>query len=261
MVNDKAKEANIVVIENDGAMRDLFTLSLKREGWQIFCSPYDQINLAILEQQHPALIILDFNARDGEIGWDFLQTLKMDDKSASIPVLITTTAAHLSQEIQSYLLTRHISVIYKPFDLNTLLSLVQQTITLAGQSGLIFSPDRTLPILLVEDIEELRDTLATILRFENYRVVTADNGLVALDTVSRADYCLILLDIAMPVMNGIEFLRAYDRQLRPHTPVIILSGETDIPIRTLPSFVVDVLLKPVGVRDLLSLVEKYAEPV
>jgi CheY-like chemotaxis protein len=70
-----------------------------------------------------------------------------------------------------------------------------------------------------------------------------------------------LLDLAMPVMNGYEFLKAYEQQLRPHTPVIIVSSEDDIRSHHLPSFVVDVLAKPFTIRALLHLVTKYAQPV
>ncbi len=123
------------------------------------------------------------------------------------------------------------------------------------------SSNRTLPILLVEDTADLRDSISSILRLEGHQVITAANGLIALDTISRTDFCLILLDIAMPIMNGFEFLSAYDQQLKPHIPVIILSGEKNILTRVLPSFVVDVLPKPFEVRHLLRLVEKYTQPV
>ena len=141
------------------------------------------------------------------------------------------------------------------------MTLVQKTLTQASQAGEIFSGNPTLPILLVDDTEDLRDTVTTILRLEGYRIVTAYDGLVALDTLYHADYSLVLLDIAMPIMNGFEFLSAYDQQLRPHTPVIILSAEPDIRSRVLPSFVVDVLPKPFEIKSLLSRVEKFAHPV
>jgi DNA-binding response OmpR family regulator len=83
----------------------------------------------------------------------------------------------------------------------------------------------------------------------------------ALNAVSEAEHCLILLDIDMPIMNGFEFLTAYERQLRPHTPVIILSGEQNILTRVLPAFVIGVIPKPFEIRQLLDAVEKYAQRV
>ena len=254
-------KACIVVIDTDESIRRLFTVCLEREGWQVFTYDYARFDLVTLKEYAPDLLILDFDFGDGGTGWELLQILKMDDTIANIPILITTTAFRLSAEVRSYLLTRSISVIPKPFELNTFCALVQETLTFASQSSVLFSSDRTLPILVVDDTEDLRDSITTVLRLEGYPVVTAIHGLDALDRVSRAEHCLILLDIAMPIMNGYEFLRAYDRQLRPHSPVIILSAETDIQTQDLPSFVVDVLPKPFEISQLLSLVEKFAQPV
>ena len=90
-------------------------------------------------------------------------------------------------------------------------------------------------------------------------LVSATNGMVALDAVSRAEHCLILLDIFMPIMNCFEFLTAYNRQLRPHSPVIVLSGETKLEKQHLPPFVVDVVSKPFSMPHLLNLVERYVQ--
>ena len=254
-------DARIVVVENDEHMRDLLTWELKRAGWQVFAYAYRDIDLSTVQEHRPDLIILDFNMRDGGIGWEFLQILKMEKTTANIPLLITTTSFHLPAEVRGFLLARYISVVHKPFDLNVFLALVQKTLMLASQQSVIFSSDRTLPILVVDDTDELRDTMTTVLGLEGYQVVTAENGLVALDNLARAEYCLILLDISMPIMNGFEFMRAYDQQLGPHTPVIIVSGEKDIRSHILPTFVMNVLHKPFEINELLAVVGKYAQPV
>ena len=252
-------EARIVVVDNDGGMRDLFTHALKRDGWQVASYTYAHIDEVTLEQYFPDLIILDFNLRDEGVSWEFLQLLKMGDTTAKIPILITTTASHLPAEVQDYLLTCYINVIRKPFDLKTFLKLVHKTLALANQAGEIFFGDRSLPILLFDDTDNLWDTTTTVLRLEGHRVVTVYDDLVAMDLVSRGDYCLILLNIAMPLRSGYAFLAAYEKQLRPHSPVIILSAEPDIQSRHLPSFVVDVLRKPFEIGQLLSLVGKFAQ--
>jgi CheY-like chemotaxis protein len=59
-------------------------------------------------------------------------------------------------------------------------------------------------------------------------------------------------------LNGFEFLKAYARQLRPHTPVILLSGQGNIQLHSLSSFVMAVLPKPFEIETLLQMTEKYA---
>ncbi len=252
--------ARIILIDNDKAVREFLTLGLTDEGWEVFSYAYAQIDLAALKQLHPDLFILDFNVRDSGTGWEFLQLLKMEDTTANLPILIITTAFQLPAEVKGYLLARHISVTQKPFELDLFIPLVQNTLDLASQAGLILSGARSLPILVVEDDEAMREALAIILRLEGYQVVTAGDGLVALNAVSHAEHCLILLDMVMPIMDGFEFLKAYEWQQRPHTPVVILSGEEDLLIRTLPPFVIDVIFKPYEISHLLQVVEKYAQP-
>ena len=253
--------ARIIVVDNDAGIREFLTFSLEDENYQVFSYSYAGINLAALEQLKPDLIILDFSIRASGTGWAFLQILKMEDATANIPVLITTTLDDFPAEIRGYLLARYIQVLYKPFGLHALTQLVKETLNLASRAGTLFSSDSSLPILVVDDTEGLREAVTTILTLEGYQVVTADNGQRALDAVSRTDHCLILLDIAMPIMDGFEFLRAYDRQLRPHTPVVIISGEEDVQTRVLPSFVIDILPKPFEIRPLLKLVATYALPL
>ena len=62
-------------------------------------------------------------------------------------------------------------------------------------------------------------------------------------------------------MNGFEFLAAYARYPGPHSPVIILSARPDLARDALPEFVMDVLPKPFELKDLVSFVAKYAQPV
>ena len=57
-------------------------------------------------------------------------------------------------------------------------------------------------ILVVDDDPAILTTIADILRFDGYPVVTANHGAAALDVVARQPVALILLDMKMPVMDG-----------------------------------------------------------
>lgn len=86
-------------------------------------------------------------------------------------------------------------------------------------------------ILIVEDEKEIRENLKMILELEGYPVFTAVNGedgLRVLKTMERP--CLILLDLLMPVMNGMEFLAAKaDEDIIAQIPVCIVSGVANRP--------------------------------
>jgi CheY-like chemotaxis protein len=252
--------ARILVINNDPLMRKVFSMSLEDNGWDILTYSYAEMNLTALGQLHPDLLILDFE-ENSEVAWGFLQMLKMEDTTATIPILITTTLNFLTAEIRAYLALQNIQIVYMPFVPSSFIKLIQRTLSLAGRTGFFFSHNRSLPILVVEDNEDLREGLAEILSLEGYQVVTADNGLVALNMIGQSDHSLIFLDIQMPIMDGFEFLKIYGEQLRQHRPVIVLSADASLRSEVFPAFVVGLLPKPYDIRNLLILTAKYSQAV
>lgn len=80
-------------------------------------------------------------------------------------------------------------------------------------------------ILVVEDERDLNDAYKMILESQNYDVATAFNGQEALEYIEKnGDPAVILLDLRMPVMNGIEFLEAYEAPQHPDTTIILFSN-------------------------------------
>jgi CheY-like chemotaxis protein len=83
-------------------------------------------------------------------------------------------------------------------------------------------------ILVVDDHAVTREPLAKLLRHEGYETTCAANGVEALVAAGLVTPALILLDVMMPKMNGVEFLRRVraDARLR-RVPVIALTGSMD----------------------------------
>ena len=86
----------------------------------------------------------------------------------------------------------------------------------------------TATILLVEDNIIFRTGIAAYLKRAGYNVVVADNGLVALELLPRLEPALILLDIAMPVMDGHTFLQQLrSREAIARTPVLMMTAMSE----------------------------------
>ncbi len=85
-------------------------------------------------------------------------------------------------------------------------------------------------ILVVDDHEEIREALAEILEEEGHKVVQAVDGLDALEAITASRPDVILLDIAMPGMDGLETLRRLkDRPDCATLPVIMVTAQGDRP--------------------------------
>jgi len=83
-------------------------------------------------------------------------------------------------------------------------------------------------VLVVDDDADIREFLSAFLSFQGYEVTTAANGAEALRQLHLAKPCVILLDLMMPVMDGVEFRRR-QRALEEGAdiPVLCLSAKYD----------------------------------
>lgn len=84
-------------------------------------------------------------------------------------------------------------------------------------------------ILVVDDEKSIRNSLREILEFEGYRIEEAENGTTAIKQFREKDVNLVILDIKMSGMDGIEVLE-YVKELKPEIPVIMISGHGTIKI-------------------------------
>lgn len=107
-------------------------------------------------------------------------------------------------------------------------------------------------ILIVDDEGAIRRTLREILQFEKYDVEEAADGLEALVKIKQRSYDIILLDIKMPKMDGMEALERI-QELAPDTPVIMISGHGTIEtaVEAVKKGAFDFLSKPPDLNRLL----------
>ena len=108
-------------------------------------------------------------------------------------------------------------------------------------------------ILLCEDERELSNAIAAILKHHNYTVDAVYDGTDALDYAISGEYDVILLDIMMPKMNGLEVLRQL-RKIHVYTPVLVLSAKSEIEDRItgLDMGADDYLPKPFSMAEMLA---------
>ena len=108
-------------------------------------------------------------------------------------------------------------------------------------------------ILLVEDDKSLSKAVATILQKNNYSVDTVENGQLALDYLEQDIYDAVIMDIMMPVMDGITALKKL-RQNNNTVPVLMLTAKTEVEdkVEGLDTGANDYLTKPFDTRELLA---------
>ncbi len=107
-------------------------------------------------------------------------------------------------------------------------------------------------ILVIDDERSIRNTLKDILEYEKYQVDVADDGTAGLDLVKKNEYDIVLCDIKMPGMDGIEVLeKIQDEDIE--TPIVMISGHgnIDTAVESIKKGAYDFIEKPLDLNRLL----------
>ncbi|TDU42680.1 DNA-binding NtrC family response regulator [Gelidibacter sediminis] len=112
-------------------------------------------------------------------------------------------------------------------------------------------------ILVIEDEASIRRVLVKILSEENdsYQVEEAEDGLVGIEKIKKEDYDLVLCDIKMPKMDGVEVLETV-KKIKPETTMVMISGHGDLDtaVNTMRLGAFDYISKPPDLNRLLNTV-------
>ena len=115
-------------------------------------------------------------------------------------------------------------------------------------------------ILLVDDEREFLSVLAERLQIRGYRVESVSDGEAALDLIEVNPPDVVVLDLILPGLNGLEILRRIKVE-KPDTPVILLTGQgsTQEGIEGMRLGAFDFLFKPVDITELIEKIEDAAK--
>jgi CheY-like chemotaxis protein len=115
-------------------------------------------------------------------------------------------------------------------------------------------------VLVVDDDPSIRETLADLLSDEGYSVVTAINGVEALDKLrapAQVRPCVILLDLMMPLMNGQQFYAEQQRDAAlASIPIVVISADRGVKQKA-ADFGGEYLAKPVRIEAVLQVIDRH----
>jgi signal transduction histidine kinase/CheY-like chemotaxis protein len=214
---------NILVVEDSEPAIIQLTDILQAEGYHVLVARNGREALQQIAQTVPDAMILDLMMPEVD-GFDVLKAVRGTARTAQLPVLILT-AKHVNQAELSFLTGNHIHQLIQKGDVNR-----QELLGAVSRMVAPPVPTRTprrraarpgKPLVLV--VEDNPDSLRTAraLLSERYEVIEATDGRAGVEQARQHQPDLILLDIAMPVLDGLQTLREIrrDESLR-HIPVL-----------------------------------------
>ena len=208
-----APRGTVLIIDDDPASADLVRRHLQGEGFRAVIAESGEQGLELAQQLIPDAITLDV-MMPGLDGWDVLQSIKSDPTLCSIPVVMMSV-------LDNRQLARSLGAsgwLHKPLhrpELQRLLTAIQSS---GGPE-----PPR---LLVVEDEPANAEWLRRLLERRGWLVVHVANGHEALAEIAHVRPSLILLDLMMPEMDGLQFLERLRRNpLAASIPVIVLTAK------------------------------------
>jgi CheY-like chemotaxis protein len=200
----------VLVIDDDETARDLIADYLTQAGFSVITAADGREGLRRAKEYHPIAITLDVIMPDID-GWTVLAALRGDPELADIPTIMAT----IVDEQRHGMTLGAVGYLTKPIDREKLVDLIAKYRAPAG-------PTR---ILVVEDDAMQRELIRSWLEPQNWSLIEAENGRVALDRLSECIADVILLDLMMPEMDGFQLVA--EMQKHPawsKIPVIVVTA-------------------------------------
>ncbi len=231
----------VLIVEDHPEAYELYSEILAHAGYAVSGTEtgVDAYRQAV--SQRPDLIIMD----DETHGEEAADLIRRDPRTRDIPILMMSGRTS-PEQLEHTRLMGSTAIMHKPCSVGDLLDEVRRMV-----------PDRH-GILVVEDDEEIRASLALVLESQGFAVYTAADGRQAIDVLREAHDKprLILLDLMMPVMDGWAFRAAQlaDPELA-QIPVVILSAAQDVRRQAEALHADGFLAKPLNVPKLLDAID------
>jgi PAS domain S-box-containing protein len=204
------KGQRVLIIDDDSDSRILLTQFVEDTGCGVLAVSGGAQGVQAAEQCQPDLIILDL-MMPGMSGWDVLKALKAHPTLSRVPVVVVSIVA---RENRGTILGA-VDLLDKPVSREALHELLRRNL-----------PSRKGQVLVVDDSRDTRRVLTSYLGEEGYQTREATNGAEALRCLETFPADLVILDLLMPVMDGLTFLDTLRRDPRYlRLPVVVVTAK------------------------------------
>lgn len=242
------KRANILIVDDNISLAKTMSLILKRKGYEATTAPDGLAAIKRIKERPFDLIFMDIKMplMDG------VQIYRKIKKIRPETIVIMMTAYAVENLVAEALKEGAYGIIYKPLDIEKMISLIEKS-RKKKQGALI---------LIVDDDPGTCTTLKNILLKKGYRINIAHDGEKAVTMAQEKTYDIILIDLKLPTINGLEvYLKI--KEIDPKLVAIIMTGYrqemTDLVEEALNNDAYTCIFKPLDIEKLLMLVEKILE--
>jgi signal transduction histidine kinase/CheY-like chemotaxis protein len=260
----KATRKHVLIVDDNATSRIILTHQL--QAWKMLpvCADSGKQALEILSKNHAfGLLLIDMQMTEMN-GLQLAKSAKQ--QYADIPVILMNQigndayqqepglfASVLTKPLRQFMLRDHILGVFAPLDTNK-----QQSAGPALSED--FAAQYPLRILVAEDNVINQKIAMKVLTKLGYQPALANNGKEVMEMVGQENYDIILMDVQMPEMNGLEATKMIRICLETQPVIIamtanVMQGDRDVCIQ---AGMDDYISKPIDLKELLSQLEKWS---
>jgi DNA-binding response OmpR family regulator len=280
----------ILLVEDNDINRDLLSEQLRQQGYEVLLAVDGETAVSIAQSNLPNLILMDTTLPIMD-GWEASKRLKSDSHTSSIPIVALIPIIALNAEEREKSIAAGCDDYYtKPIEplrlikkIETMLNL--QPIAIGDPNGKIPSDTPIIPpslnpvqinslstslpesrdinpanILVVDDDQTFLQILARRLEGSGYNTILASDGTEALEILSQRSIDLVLLDIMMPKLSGLDTLKTIRaKHSMAQLPVIMVTAKdgTEDTIEAFELGANDYVTKPIDLPIIMARVKSH----
>jgi CheY-like chemotaxis protein len=237
----------ILLVDDNGAFIDSIKDVLEDEGYEVTTALSGEDAVSLIQKDSFDLVLMDIKM-PGMNGVESF--LRMKEMNPDVKVVLFTAYA-FEELIQQALNEGALAVLKKPLDLVYLLSIIKE----------IKEQENGGYILIVDDDKALCDNLAETLFEDGYNVAVACNGHDAIQEIEHQTFDILLLDMKLPGLNGLEVYRRVKAK-QPTVVTILMTGYAeelnDLINQAVSENAYTYLTKPLNINELLILLNKVS---
>jgi DNA-binding NtrC family response regulator len=232
-------------VDDNISLRKTITFILKRKGYNVNTDKDGLEAIARVKESSFDIIFMDIKMplMNG------VETYKRIKKIRPDAIVIMMTAYSVDELIQEAIKEGAYGVLYKPLDLEKVIKLINETLE-KKEGGFI---------LIVDDDLSFSSTLKNILTKREYVVGIANSGEEAVSMAQEKDYHVMLIDMKLPTINGLETYLAI-KKVNPKVVAIMMTGYRqemdDLVLEAIQNTAYTCLYKPLDMNNLLKLIEE-----
>lgn len=242
------KKASVLIVDDDISLCKTMSLVLRRKGYHVATAKDGPEALEILRESAFDIVFLDIRmpVMDG------VETHRKIKQIRPQAVVMMMTAYTVEDLVQDALREGAYGIMYKPLDMDRVVNVIEEV--KEGRKGAL--------ILVVDDDSGTCDTLKKVLTRKGYRVGTAHDGEAAVAMARERAYEIIIIDMKLPTMNGLQTYLAI-KEINPEAVAVMMTAYRqemeELVEESIKNNAYTCLYKPLDMERVLKLIEEIQE--